>query len=54
MFETTDPEINWDGNTNNGRSLEAGTYYYTCSVLERGNDGLVEALQLQGYIQLLR
>ncbi len=54
MFETTNPEINWDGNTNNGRELEAGTYYYTCTVFERGTDGLVEALQLQGYIQLLR
>jgi len=54
LFETTEPEINWDGNTSSGKNVEAGTYYYTCSVLERGTDGLVEAFQLQGYIQLLR
>ncbi len=55
IYETNDPEINWDGNTNNGEQYPEGTYYYTCSVLEQGlNEELVEVDFLNGYIQILR
>ena len=54
IFETTDPEINWDGTTASGNAVEAGTYYYTCRILERGINGLVEADLLRGHIQLFK
>lgn len=55
LFETSDPELNWDGNSNSGSSMPEGTYYYTCIVYERGqSSNLVQAFNLEGYIQILR
>lgn len=40
VFETTDPEINWDGTTNKGNELSDGTYHYICRVFEKGLQAL--------------
>lgn len=55
VFETTDPDINWDGTNLNGQALASGTYYYTCSVFENRFSGTEQApILLSGYIELLR
>lgn len=55
LFETADPELNWNGFSDTGSLISEGTYYYTCTVFERGLGGNpVEALNLNGYIQILR
>ncbi len=40
VFETSDPNINWDGKNLNGQDLAEGTYYYTCQVFARGVNGI--------------
>lgn len=55
VFETTDPDINWDGNNLNGQELASSTYYYTCAVFEnRFSSTEQPPLVLSGFIQLLR
>ncbi len=55
IYETTDPELNWNGNSNDGKEISEGTYYYTCTVFEDSAElGTVEKDQLSGYIQLHR
>lgn len=55
VFESTDPEINWNGQDFSGRDLDQGSYYYTCRVFDIDNDGLLNQVdQLSGYIQLFR
>lgn len=55
LFETTDSNLNWDGFSDSGSSVAEGTYYYTCSVFERGQqENLIEAFNLNGYINILR
>ncbi len=54
VYETTDPQINWDGtDIETGNDLEAGTYFYICRVYEKfllGN----EHYKIQGTISLMR
>ncbi|MCB9192754.1 MAG: gliding motility-associated C-terminal domain-containing protein [Flavobacteriales bacterium] len=54
IFETTDPDILWDG-TNQTSKLESsdGVYYYVCTVNEIRLTGIVPR-NLHGFIQLLR
>ncbi|MDA8693253.1 gliding motility-associated C-terminal domain-containing protein [Saprospiraceae bacterium] len=55
IFETTDPEINWDGTGLNGEDASEGTYYYTCIVFQNNTElGTITLDQLSGYIQLHR
>ncbi|PHI18319.1 hypothetical protein CEQ90_18590 [Lewinellaceae bacterium SD302] len=55
VFETGDPELNWDGNNLNGDELNSGTYYYVCRVFEQRLEGVVESGEpLRGYIELVR
>jgi gliding motility-associated-like protein len=55
VFETSDPNINWDGSNLAGDELASGTYYYTCLVFERRVSGITESPDiLSGYIELLR
>lgn len=42
IFETTDPNINWDGKyMTNNKQVSPGVYYYVCDVYERRLTGLV-------------
>ncbi len=55
VYETTDPDINWDGRDLTGSELGSGAYYYTARVFESKLDGAVEQMDiLSGYIQLFR
>ena len=55
VFETTDPDINWDGTDVNGKPMNDDVYYYVCRVLELREAGVVENPEiLKGYIHLIR
>lgn len=56
VFETSDPEINWNGTLNDsGEELPDGTYYYVCKVFENRLNGVIETEQaLTGFIDLIR
>ena len=50
VYETIDPDINWDGtDKGNGSTVPDGVYYYRCIVYERRLTGL-EDRELSGYI----
>ena len=52
VFQTDDPDINWDGRyMANGKLLSAGVYYYICDVYEYRLTG-VEMRAITGFIQL--
>jgi gliding motility-associated-like protein len=55
VFETTDPEINWDGRNLRGDDLSEGSYFYICTIYESRAEGIVELKdQLKGNILLIR
>ena len=55
VFETENPELNWNGNNLSNEELSDGTYYYTCRVFEQALGGIQENNQkLSGYIHLIR
>ncbi len=55
VFETTDPDINWDGKNTSGKDLADGVYFYTCRLFESRLDGIFENPNvLSGYIELIR
>ncbi|MCF8364795.1 MAG: gliding motility-associated C-terminal domain-containing protein [Bacteroidales bacterium] len=54
VFETNDPEINWDGkNSNNNQDCSEGVYFYVCEVFEFRLEGLSKRT-ITGSITLLR
>ncbi|MBO4613629.1 MAG: gliding motility-associated C-terminal domain-containing protein [Bacteroidales bacterium] len=54
MFETTDPDIMWDGrNKMTGTYVVPGVYFYICEVYEQRLTGL-EARHLKGFIHVFR
>lgn len=56
VFETTDPQINWDGTNLRGNNLADGVYYYKCLVQESIIGGAPGGGigQLNGTIHLIR
>lgn len=55
VFESTDPDINWDGSNLRGEPLADGVYYYKCSVfVAQSEDSLLLYDELKGFIELLR
>ena len=55
VFETTDPQINWDGKNMSGKDLAEGVYYYRCTVFELTLDGTLRTIDiLKGHINLIR
>lgn len=56
IFETNDPNINWDGTNRTGNKVPDGTYYYTCKVFEviETGTGIENTNVLTGYIELIR
>ena len=55
VFETNDPDINWDGTNLGGDALAEGVYYYSCQVYEKRVSGVVANPQLlSGWIELIR
>ena len=52
VFETTDPDIAWDGtNQDTGEIVSSSTYFYTCKVFTIRLSG-IEPVNLSGYIQV--
>lgn len=55
VYQTNDPNLNWNGKNLNGEDLSEGVYYYTCRVFERRVSGIVQTPEiLSGYIELIR
>jgi gliding motility-associated-like protein len=55
VFETTDPDIRWNGQSmNGGTDLPDGVYYYKCIVNEIYLNGIVSRQLQPGFIHLLR
>jgi gliding motility-associated-like protein len=55
VFETTDPELNWDGRNTQGKDVAEGTYLYVCRVYERRVEGVVPRAEvLSGFIEVMR
>lgn len=53
VFETTNPDVNWDGKYSlNNRALNSGVYFYTCIVNEIRLNGIVPR-NLSGSISIL-
>ncbi|MEL6866605.1 MAG: gliding motility-associated C-terminal domain-containing protein [Bacteroidota bacterium] len=54
VFETSDPDIRWDGTNLSGEQLAEGTYFYVCEVFEQRVSGVVPRPDLlDGYIQII-
>ncbi len=55
VFNTTDPQLNWDGKNLTGSNLAEGTYFYKCRYFERRVDGIIPGPEiLSGYIELIK
>ena len=56
IFETSDPNLNWEGKAKSGNDVPDGVYYYTCRVFEQVDINGVESspIILTGYIELIR
>lgn len=56
VFETTSPDINWDGNDQKtGKEIPTGVFYYVCEVYYETLEGETKLEKpLSGYIHLLR
>lgn len=53
VFETTDPNLSWDGKNSKGESLTEGGYFYTCKIYTLGRNGsILSPNVLSGYIQI--
>ncbi|HYG51047.1 MAG TPA: gliding motility-associated C-terminal domain-containing protein, partial [Flavobacteriales bacterium] len=52
VFETTDPDIKWDGYTTDNKLLVEGVYYYVCKVNTIRLVG-IEPVMLHGFVHLI-
>lgn len=52
IFETTDPDINWDGkNINSKKVMPSGVYWYVCNVFEKRLTG-IEPRYIVGFMHI--
>lgn len=55
VFETTDPNIGWDGTDLGGNPLAEGVYFYSCDVFESRLAGTQQLNEkLSGYVHIVR
>ena len=54
VYETLDPQINWNGSTAGGSALPSALYYYEVRVRFAGLDPNAPPLILKGWVQLFR
>ena len=55
VFQTEDPDLNWDGKNSKGEILAEGVYYYSCQVFEKRVGGVVPQPELlSGWVELVR
>jgi gliding motility-associated-like protein len=50
LYEWTDPEKGWDGNTTGGEPVPEGTYFYMIDFVDYYGNALHQA----GHVQLMR
>jgi len=54
IYETNDPQINWDGkDQKTGKLVDEGVYFYGCEVIGLLNEKNNENLKLSGYIHVI-
>jgi gliding motility-associated-like protein len=52
VFQTENPDINWDGtDMNSGKALADGVYYYLCDVYEKRLSG-IEVRNISGFVHI--
>lgn len=54
VFQTSDPEIRWDGTSLNGEELDPATYTYKCELFLNTRDGEVLFNTVSGTIDLVK
>jgi gliding motility-associated-like protein len=55
VFETKDPQLNWNGKNARDEDLAEGTYFYVCKVFENRVAGAVLGSKiLTGYIEMIK
>lgn len=55
VFETSDPDINWNGKNLKNTDLTEGVYFYTCKVFEQRVNGIARRPDiLKGSVQIIR
>ncbi|KAA3638582.1 MAG: gliding motility-associated C-terminal domain-containing protein [Bacteroidetes bacterium] len=55
VFETEDPDLNWDGTNLRGSDVSDGVYYYNCQVYEQRVSGItIRPEIIKGYIEVIR
>ena len=54
VFETENPQLDWNGKNLRGEDLPDGTYYYVCNVFEQGLTGVSLYETQKGFIDLIR
>lgn len=55
VFNTTNPDINWNGRLNNtGKDVPDGVYYYICTVNEIFRSGIKQRILTPSFLHLLR
>lgn len=55
VYETNDPDLNWNGTNLSGNDLKTGVYYYSCRVFESRVEGVRQNPEiLKGWIELIR
>jgi gliding motility-associated-like protein len=54
IFETSNPQLNWNGKTKSGENVADGTYYYTCIYYSKKAEGITKSPLIKGYINIIR
>ena len=55
VFEASNPDLNWNGESLNGGDVPDGTYYYTCKIFERRvTSVLLRSEVYSGWIEVVR
>lgn len=54
VFETNDPDVNWNGTNNDGKALDAGQYLYEATVIFESVQKNSKPQTIKGWVQILK